>query len=71
MQRIAFRLMLSSYVCLCVLVCVCVCVSVCVCVCVFLSFFKLEYFGKIMSFAIYISQSGRIDWLVGGPAEIR
>ena len=31
MQRIAFRLMLSSYVCVCLFVCVCVCVYVCVC----------------------------------------
>ena len=29
MQRIAFRLMLSSCVCVCVCVCVCLCVSVC------------------------------------------
>ena len=34
MQRIAFRLMLSSCVCsVCLSVCVCVCVFVCVCVC--------------------------------------
>ena len=34
MQRIAFRLMLSSCVCVCVCVCEwCVCVYVCVCVC--------------------------------------
>ena len=31
MQRIAFRLMLSSCVCVCLCVCVCVCLSVCVC----------------------------------------
>ena len=34
MQRIAFRFMLSSCVCLCVCVCVRVCVCMCVCVCV-------------------------------------
>ena len=29
MQRIAFRLLLSSYVCVCLSVCICVCVCVC------------------------------------------
>ena len=36
MQRIAFRLMLSSCVCVCMCVCVCVCVCVSVCVCVWM-----------------------------------
>ena len=40
MQCIAFRLMLSSCVCvyMCVSVCVSACVSVCVCVCVYAAF---------------------------------